>query len=116
MESSRVANMYVGEPEGPSSSVRSEPYARNEGLMATLTVSSGGHSSRGSNRAMLVVTQRTVPATAGDIINGLSDSGSAPAPKSSPSAMIACEKVTVSACEHGSAGRWLEYFYTKQKT
>ena len=50
------------------------------------------------NLAMLVVTHRTRPGTRGWRMKGSRWSGSSPAPKSLPSAITACEKLSVSGC------------------
>jgi hypothetical protein len=67
------------------------------GLSVSTSSSSGGHSPSGSKRTTLVVTQRTRPATGGVSSKGVSSFESGPAEKSLPSAMTACEKVSVMA-------------------
>ena len=57
----------------------------------------GGKSSSASKRAIVVVTHRSLPGMGGSSSNGTSAAGSAPAPKSSPRAIMASEKVAVSA-------------------
>ena len=63
----------------------------------SVTLSEGGKSSSGSKRAIEVVTQRSLPGMGGSSSNGTSAAGSGPAPKSSPRAIMAREKVAVSA-------------------
>ena len=66
-------------------------------LRRSAKLSEGGKSSSGSKRAIVVVTHRSLPGMGGSSWNGTSAAGSAPAPKSSPRAIMASEKVTVSA-------------------
>ena len=63
----------------------------------SVTLSEGGKSSSGSKRAIEVVTHRSFPGMGGSSSNGTSAAGSGPAPKSSPRAIMAREKVAVSA-------------------